>query len=294
MKSFKNFLLYNNTVPIVFGVLFLGTTATFAASPEARDAVVRSETALTSVDNSYIRSVNINSYGFEVYVDSIEENDTTYFVTYIMETIDLVDGSWQPVNKQLVLEVSKEALEDNDLGTYVSKQLADVYNGEIVKLKETQEIEKKLGASDKVITKKYDGIIGKMLDPENEAFPGYRPVVVAPPAIPGELPKKEKPVKFEKELNNGEVVVIESPTPTPPAEEPNGTTTPEVITEVGTTSPPTEVEPPAPEEPPEPIPEELVEEPAPAEVVPEEVVEEPAPEPEPVPVVTPTEAPNTP
>lgn len=37
MNRFTHFIFYNNTIPLLFGVLFLGAGATFAASPEAGD-----------------------------------------------------------------------------------------------------------------------------------------------------------------------------------------------------------------------------------------------------------------
>ena len=40
-KGIAHFIKYNNTVPIVLGLIFLSTTATFAATPAAREAVAR-------------------------------------------------------------------------------------------------------------------------------------------------------------------------------------------------------------------------------------------------------------
>lgn len=224
MRALKNFIFYNNTVPLVFGVLFLGTSLTFAASEDAREVVVRSESVLSSVDNTFIRNVDLDSYGIEVFVNSVAEDDDFYYVSYTVNSIGLVDGVWKPSTEERELQISKEALGDNDLGVRVSKELSDVYTNERRILRETQAIEKEIGSTEKIITTKYDGIVGRMLDPENEVFPGYDPVVTPPPAIPGELPKKEK--QFETTTNDGKQVVIENqgtPQTTAPTTDQGGT-----------------------------------------------------------------------
>ena len=65
------FIKYNNTVPIVLGVLFLGTSGALAASPAVRDSVYTSTQSTKSVDNSYIRTVNLDSFPFTVLITSL-------------------------------------------------------------------------------------------------------------------------------------------------------------------------------------------------------------------------------
>lgn len=234
MKNFKNFLIYNNTVPLILGFVFLGTTATFAASEDAREVVLSSEQSLTSVDNTFIRNVNLDTYTVEVSVNSVEEDGEYYYISYLISSVGLVDGVWQPTTEERILEISKASLGDNDLGLLVSKELSDIYESERRLLQETQEIEKKIGRTDKVVTTKYDGIVGRRLDPENQVFPGYDPVVTPPPAIPGPKPKQ-----IEEKLDSGEVVIIKNPQPkgesntptsepvteTEPTQQPAGTST---------------------------------------------------------------------
>lgn len=205
MRTLKNFILYNNTIPLVLGVLFLGSTLTFAANEEARDAVLSSEAAVTAVDNSYIRNVNLDVFDVEISVDRIEEDMEYYYVYYLISTISLVDGVWQPVTQERTLQVLKNELGDEDLGLYVTKQLSDLYNYEKRLLADTQEAENSIGPTNKTITTEYSGLLGRMLDPENEVFPGYDPVVTPPPAIPGPTPRV-----FEERLDSGDNVVIEN------------------------------------------------------------------------------------
>ena len=247
MKNFGHFLFYNNTVPLIFGVLFLGAGATFAASPDARSAVVSSKQEVTSVDNSYILNTNLSSFPFSATVNSITDDSTSYYVLYTLSTIDLQDGVWQPVAKINTLKVGKDVIGDNDLGTYVSKQLSDIYYAEIRRLKETQQIQKTKGLSKKAVTTIYSGLIGKSLNPRTEEFSGYTPVMKPKPAIPGVLPQNTQPnpnPAFTTTINNTVVNVPPIVDTTPPP--PNATSTPQTDptpTPAPTPEPPTVVQP---------------------------------------------------
>ena len=248
MKKFTHFLFYNNTVPILFGVLFLGTTATFAASPEARSTIISSEQAITSIDNSFIRSVNLSDSSVSIEVQSVEEGGLFYFVTYEIQTIDIEDSSWQPVTKINVLQIEKSVVEGKDLGLYVSEQLLQLHRSEMRRLHETQGIETSLGETQKVLTTKYSGLIGRRLDEENEVLVGYVPVFEAPaaerfvpPPTPRE-PNEQRPLRESSTFTgtvDGEVVTItnvpsNTSTSTTPA--PTATTTVPVIDDSATTT----------------------------------------------------------
>jgi hypothetical protein len=184
MKDLKNFLIYNNTVPIILGVLFLGTTVTFAASPDAREAVVKSETSLASVDNSYLLQAAINDTTVEVNVVSVTENDIYYYVEYTLTTIEPQDGVWQPVTKTKTLEVRKDTIVGQDLGLYASEELGEVHAFEVRRLKEFQETQRNLGQTDKVVATEYSGLVGQFLDPVREVFPQYDPLISPDGGVP--------------------------------------------------------------------------------------------------------------
>src|SRR3989344_9635324 len=79
MRKLFNFLQYNNAVPIALFVIFGATGATFAASPEVREAVLSAEQVVQSVDNTYIVSADLASRDFGLVVTKIEEDEEYYY-----------------------------------------------------------------------------------------------------------------------------------------------------------------------------------------------------------------------
>lgn len=179
MKRLLEFLSYHNAVPIAFGILFLGAGVGFAASPEAREAVFDAETIVASIDNSYLLAADIEHFSFSIQITAVTEDDTHYFVSYTLTTIDLVESAWRDAVKEKTLSVEKAFLAGRDLGVYVTKELAEVRDAERARLLETQAIEQGLGESQKVVATVYSGLVGRLLSPTEEAFEGYAPVVAA-------------------------------------------------------------------------------------------------------------------
>jgi hypothetical protein len=171
------FVKYNNTIPIVLGVIFLGTTGAMAATPEVRNAVYTSSAQTVSIDNSRILSVDVDSYPLSVQIRTVTEDAEKYYVKYTLTTLALVDGVWtdSALSKELV--VYKSALAGRDLGTYVSAELAEVREYERRLLAETQSIERTNGLSQKIVATTYAGLVGKYLSPSEEVISGYTPVI---------------------------------------------------------------------------------------------------------------------
>ena len=184
MKKLAHFLKYNNTVPLVFGVLFLGAGATFAASPEAREAVMDSQTAITEVDNSYLLENTISDETITITIGSVTETATEYFIEYQMGTMEARDGVWQPTVRTKTLIVNKESVVGRDLGLYAEEELAEVHAAEMRLLKETQVAERRAGLTPKVVTTEYSGLVGQFFDPNQEVFPQYDPQIDPSVGIP--------------------------------------------------------------------------------------------------------------
>ncbi len=184
MNRFSAFFKYNNAVPVVLGALFLATGGVFAASPDARDAVLSTSEVVRSVDNSYIASVNLDSFVPRIQITGVTEDSEYYYVAYTLTTIDLADFVWRDVDKSETMKVSKADLADRDLGLYVTKQLKEIVDWQLARLRETQNFEKKVGITPKVVATEYGGLIGKLLDPTEEALPGYAPVKPPEPERP--------------------------------------------------------------------------------------------------------------
>ncbi|MHB1086988.1 MAG: hypothetical protein ACYCZ0_04560 [Minisyncoccota bacterium] len=177
--SVLHFLSYHNAVPIAVSVVLLGAGASFAATnPET--IYSESQTVL-SIDNTYLVNKDLGSYSPRAQIVAVTEDVDTYYIEYVLYTIDLDDAVWKDVTRRQVMKVSKEALGPyRDLGVYVTGQLKENIEQEIRRLAETQEIEKR-NISQKIVATEYGGLIGKMLDTTTETLPGYTPVVVPPP-----------------------------------------------------------------------------------------------------------------
>jgi hypothetical protein len=176
-KGLLNFLFYNNAVPIVFTIFFLSVGAAAASTDVVQEAVIQETETVQSIDNEYIRFIDLDTFKIYLVIGSIVEDEYTYLVKYSYNSIGIEDYVWKPITVVKTLSVSKEALGDRDLGLYVAEQLGQVVDFEMQYLRDVQKIERALGATQKVIVKEYAGLIGKMFDAEAQVFAGYEPVI---------------------------------------------------------------------------------------------------------------------
>lgn len=218
LGKFSSFLRYNNAVPVSISLLLLSVSGALAASPDLRsdlaEGIVTTQTNTLSIDNSYIVSVNLETYTPSIQITNVTEDDTSYYIDYTLGTIDLDGGAWRDVTKKKELVVAKEALHGKDLGLYATGQLAEVGSQELARLRETQKIEKGNGVTEQVVATTYSGLIGKFLDSKEEVLPGYTPV------IPEPTPSESSPATEES-------------SPTPAVSSSSGDTTPPGITILG-------------------------------------------------------------
>src|SRR3989344_2975237 len=269
-----NFIKYNNAFTIGLMIFFFGTTMSFAASPTLRGSVYSSSATVTSVDNRLIVSTNLDNFNFNLRIKSVTEDGTNYYIVYTYKTLAVSSSIWQNVSLEKTLTVSKESLGEKDLGLYVARELADNINYELSYLKKVQEIEAGKGVSKKVVTKKYAGLVGKLLDPEDRVIEGYAPIIPEPelePEVVPEPPEAPDPNLF---VENDPNYVKPDLNPKPPTPKPTPQLPPPTI---------------PPEAPPAPVDEEEI-----AEIV-NEMLPEPESEPEEEivpPVVEPTPEPQ--
>ncbi len=181
MRSLVNFVKYNNALPIALFLIFGMGSAAFAASPAAREQVLRSQEVVRSVDNTYIIEADLENFDFSLQVTAVAEDPDFYYVSYTYQTISIVDYVWKPATVKEVLKVGKLEILGRDLGLYVAKQLGEVIAGQKELLAGTQTAERKLGATPKVVATEYSGLIGKFLSPTETTFEGYDPVVEEKP-----------------------------------------------------------------------------------------------------------------
>ncbi|MBI2108580.1 MAG: DUF5011 domain-containing protein [Parcubacteria group bacterium] len=185
LQKITTFIKYHNALPFGALVLFLGFGAAFAANEDLREtaaaAILSSTQTVVKVDNSLILSVNLEQFTPSAQINTVTEDAENYYVSYTLYTIDLQNGVWNTVSRGENVTVSKTLLGNNDLGLFVAKQIKEVTDRQVQYLKEVQDIEQGKGVTEKTIATTYSGLIGKFLDPKEETFPGYQPVI--PPEV---------------------------------------------------------------------------------------------------------------
>ena len=181
MRKLANYILYNNSFTLIVLFLTVSGGSVLAANEDVREAVgdtiLNSDDAVVQVDNSYIISVNVDAHDFQMQVEAVSEDDDFYYVTYSYTSIEVVNGVWQSISREDVIQVAKEQLGERDLGLYIAEELKELSEAKRRLLVETQAIEKSLGHNTKVVERRYSGLVGRFLDPEEVTFDGYDPVV---------------------------------------------------------------------------------------------------------------------
>ena len=182
MRRVWDFIQYNNAIPIGLFILFGGTGAVFAASPQAQQAIYSSQDQVQSVDNTYIVNANLANQNFGLQITSVTEDTDNYYVSYTYNTIDVVNYVWQEVAVNKGFTLSKKELGNQDLGLFVAKQLGQEITQQLAYLTQVQEKERTNGTTLKTVATVYSGLVGKMLNPTEKTFPGYVPVVAEQPS----------------------------------------------------------------------------------------------------------------
>ncbi len=172
MKNIIRFVKYNNAMTMVIALIFLGGGSVFAASPELRQAtdnvlIGKTETVV-SVDNAAILNLDVNTFDPRVTITASTEDSEAYHVSFIFDSFDVVNGSWENVKKSGDLTVLKNTVNEADLRGYVEKQLREVAQKEIAFLKEVRDNEEKKGAQKTTVAVAYTGLLGLIIDPEEK------------------------------------------------------------------------------------------------------------------------------
>ncbi len=197
-----NFIKYHNAFTIGFMIVFIGFSTALAVSPDLReditDAFVSEEQTVQSIDNNYILTADLDNFNFNLQIKNITEDQKNYYVIYAYKTIAIEDHTWQELEKEKTLTVSKQALGDKDLGIYIAEELGEVIDYTLAYLKEVQTIETEKGLTQKIVTTQYAGLIGVFLNPKEKIFPGYEPVVKPPEPVDSASSPQES-IAYESE-----------------------------------------------------------------------------------------------
>lgn len=184
LQKFIHFIKYHNAFTISLALIFVLGASAFA-NEGVRDAIIGEKIVKEQgIDNSQLLAANLSSFNFGLQITNIQEDTGNYYIAYSHQTWIVTNNTWQPGNKEKQIIVSKAGLGNNDLGLYLAEELGEVADSEIKYLKEVQEIEKKNGLQQKIVSVDYTGLMGLALDIKNKVFPNYNPVVVIEPPKP--------------------------------------------------------------------------------------------------------------
>lgn len=177
-----DFIKYHNGFVLGLVLALFGGAAIFAASPEAREAVLGKEiVSQTGVDNGALLAADLGNFDFQMKIENVGEDDGNYYVDYSFQTLGIQNNVWQTAPRHASMKIDKSSLAGEDLGLYVQKQLAQIAQNERDYLRQAQNAEIGKGLTRVVRTTEYTGLIGLVLDAKNAILPGYDPVVKPAP-----------------------------------------------------------------------------------------------------------------
>lgn len=241
-EKVRDFIRYNNTVPLFVAIGIVVSGSAFAATPTGQEAIsntlVGQQEKVVSVDNTLISSIDLASWSPKIRVTGMTEDVDNYYVSYTLSTIDIVDFKWQYTDKIDTLKVTKDVLKDyTSLSDYVKFQLKQNIDAENERLARTQTIERKNITLKQTVTS-YSGLAGLVLDENTSVEP---PVAVIPdsntPGIPSQQAQQPEtqPQTIEQPAPQSE---NQNPSPTPvQTSTPTSSTSTESTTTSTTTQP---------------------------------------------------------
>jgi len=204
-NKITHFVKYHNGFVVGLMLALFGGAAIFAASPQAREAVLGEEIVTESgVDNSALLAALLDDFDFGMTVENVTEDDGNYYIDYSFNTYQIQDNVWQIAPRHSLMKIDKLSLAGGDLGLYLQKQLSEIVQNELAYLKEVQTAEREKGPTRMVKTTEYTGLIGLVLDVKNAVLPGYDPVVKPAPVELAQDAESPEEIVDEPAGNGGE------------------------------------------------------------------------------------------
>ncbi len=171
------------------------------------------------VDVSLILNTDLDNYDFKLQISEITEDNDNYYIEYQYKTLAVDNKVWKEKLEKKTLSISKDILDGADLGNYLSEELAEVIDMEMVYLKEVQEIQKikkakaaelALREKERMVSKDYSSLIGKVLDLKQEDFGDYEPIIAVESIEEisniSELTSAETEIAEESEIIEEEII----------------------------------------------------------------------------------------
>jgi len=141
--------------------------ATVATEGELRSVnPIKNTTEIKSaeVDPTLLLGTDLDKFDIELKITEITENIDSYFIKYEYKTFLIKENVWQIGLKQEGFSVTKGVLKDQNLEDYLSKELAEIVDNEILYLKEIKNIlKKKILDNQQEKVSEFDKLIGKKI-----------------------------------------------------------------------------------------------------------------------------------
>ncbi|MFH0845896.1 MAG: immunoglobulin-like domain-containing protein [Patescibacteria group bacterium] len=192
LQATSTLLAGNNNLIIPTGVTtsLLGATSTAATTLSEIEELrpinpIKSTKTKKEVDVSLLLETDLDTFDTNLQIVDVVEDEKSYYVNYSFQTLGLENYKWSVVLKEKQIIIGRDVLGEADLGDYLSKELGEVVENEIVYLKEAQEIqaikfakeEAARKAAEKKASSLYSTLVGKILDNKSDDFEDYEPVV---------------------------------------------------------------------------------------------------------------------
>ncbi|MCK4386543.1 MAG: DUF5011 domain-containing protein [Candidatus Pacebacteria bacterium] len=155
-----------------------------STEPEIRPInPIKSTKQTKPVDVSSLLKEDFDKFDANLQITKIIEDGGNFYVNYQFLSYGIKNKIWTKILKEKKMLVSETLLGEKNLSAYLSEELGEVLDNEIVFLKEVQEIQKVKQAKTEsaaqgaqTISSKYSALIGRVLDVNNEQFGDYIPV----------------------------------------------------------------------------------------------------------------------
>lgn len=173
-KKFIYFIQYNNFTIILILVFFIIGTGVFAQTETGQNIIGSEKKAIEGVDNTLLLEAELDNFDMNYKIESIEEDDNYYYVTYTYLDLVKQNQAWQYQIQENGRKVSKKL--KTDLGEYLGEELSEQYEARIKELKKEQVSAKEQGDTKRVEVTEYDGLIGQTLAVAGRIFSNYEPI----------------------------------------------------------------------------------------------------------------------
>ncbi len=188
---FIHFIKYNNLSVFIILAFFVVGSGVFAQTEVGQEMIGEKQTRIEGVDNTLLLDVDLSVFDMDFKVETLEEDDKYYYVTYTYLDLVKKDNAWLYQLNEKKRKISKRI--KKDLGMYLAEELREHFEDRLRELSDEKEKALAQGEETREEVTEYSGLVGKILAATGEVFIGYEPVKTR------EIPSPSAPLTI---LNN--------------------------------------------------------------------------------------------